>query len=320
MKILVTGRLPEAVIAMLRADHEVVANELDQPMPREHILRNITDKHGLISILTDRIDAELMDRAPNLRMIANYAVGYDNIDIHAATARGIRVSNTPGVLTDATADLTFALILAVSRRLIEGDSRVRGGKFKYLAPFLFLGSEVSGKTLGIVGLGLIGKAVARRASGFGMNILYHSRHRIVDAEEKSIGITYVDLTTLLSESDFVSLHVPLTEQTRHLIGQNELELMKSGAYLINAARGPVVDEEALVRALRARKIAGAGLDVYEHEPELTQGLTDLDNVVLLPHIGSATIETRTKMAWLAAENLNAGLAGKIPPNCLNCNR
>ena len=228
------------------------------------------------------------------------------------------MTNTPGVLTDATADLTFGLILAVARRIVEGEAMLRAGKWKHWAPFLFLGAEVSGKTLGIIGLGQIGKAVARRALGFDMRILYHDRLRIDEKKEKALNATYADLKTLLSQADFVSLHVTLTDETRHLIGARELSYMKSTAYLINASRGPVVDEKALVEALRAKKIAGAGLDVYENEPALTPGLSDLRNVVLLPHMGSATLETRTAMAKLAAENLLDGLKGIPPRNCLNC--
>jgi glyoxylate reductase len=284
------------------------------------VLRHITDKHGLLSMLTDRVDEELIEKAPNLKMIANCAVGFNNIDIAAATKRGILVSNTPGVLTDATADLTFALILSVARRVVEGDAMTRSGGFKSWAPFVFLGSEVTGKTLGIIGLGEIGKAVALRARCFRMPVLYYNRSRLPESQEQELNATYTDFSTLLSRSDFISLHVPLTDQTRHLIGKNELELMKQSAFLINASRGPVVDEKALLKALRTNMIAGAGLDVYENEPEVTPGLPDLANVVLLPHLGSATIETRTKMASLAVENLLAGLEERIPPNCLNCPR
>ena len=318
MKALVTGNLPEKILAMLRAEHEIVVNKYDRPMPREELIDNIKDKDGLLSMVTDRIDDELMEKAPNLRIVANCGVGYDNIDVAAATARGIWVTNTPGVLTDATADLTFALILAAARRIIEGEARVRAGKFKSWAPFLFLGAQVTGKILGIIGLGQIGKAVARRASGFNMRILYHDRNRVSESEERELNATYADLKTILSEADFVSLHVTLTDQTRHLISARELDYMKPTAYLINASRGPVVDEKALVEALRTKKIAGAGLDVYENEPALTAGLADLDNVVLLPHVGSATLETRTAMAVLAAENLLDGLQGITPRNCLNC--
>jgi glyoxylate reductase len=318
MKALVTSNLSKEIIAMLTAEHEIVVNTYDRPMPREDILANIADRDGLLCTVGDRIDDELMEKAPNVRIIANYGVGYDNIDVAAATARGIWVTNTPGVLTDATADLTFGLILAVARRIVEGEAMLRAGEWKHWAPFLFLGAEVSGKTLGIIGLGQIGKAVARRALAFNMRILYHNRNRIDEREEKALNTTYADLKTLLSQADFVTLHVTLTEETRHLIGARELSYMKSTAYLINASRGPVVDEKALVEVLRAKKIAGAGLDVYENEPALTPGLSDLANAVLLPHMGSATLETRTAMAKLAAENLLDGLKGVPPRNCLNC--
>ena len=315
MKALVTGNLPKEIIATLRAEHEVVLNSYDRPMPREEILANVSDKDGLLCMVTDRIDDELMEKAPNLRIVANYGVGYDNIDLAAATARGIWVTNTPGVLTDATADLTFALMLGLARRIVEGEAMIRAGEWKSWAP---LGTEVSGKTLGIIGLGQIGKAVARRALGFDMRIIYHNRRKIDEKKERELNVAYVSLEELLSEADFVSLHVTLTNETRHLIGARELSRMKPTAYLINASRGPVVDEMELVEALKAKKIAGAGLDVYENEPALTPGLLELNNVLLLPHVGSATIETRTAMAKLAAENLLEGLRGVLPRNCLNC--
>jgi glyoxylate reductase len=251
-------------------------------------------------------------------MIANFGVGYDNIDLQAVTSRGIPVSNTPGVVTDATADVTLALILSSARRVVEGDRRVRAGEFRFFAPLIFLGRDVSGKTLGIIGLGEIGKAVARRASGFDMRILYHNRRRIPEDQEKDLNVEYAEMKSLLSQADFISLHVPLTPETRHLIGSAELSCMKPNAFLINASRGPVVDEKALVEALQKQAIAGAGLDVYENEPALTPGLTDLDNVVLLPHVGTSTLETRTRMAHMAGQNLLAGLRGETPPNCLNC--
>lgn len=318
MKVLITCNLPQEVRACIEKEHHVQINDKDRPMERNNLLQRVKNKEGLLCTITDQIDRELLDKAPHLRMIANYGVGFNNIDVKAATARGIPVSNTPGVLTDATADITFALILATARRVVEGDKRNREGEFKFWAPLHFLGREVSGKTLGIVGLGRIGKAVVRRARGFEMRVLYHNRHPMEESEEKQLDVQYVDLKRLLTEADFVSLHVPLTDQTHHLIGSHELELMKPSAYLINASRGPVVDEKALVEALKNGKIAGAGLDVYEEEPDLAPGLTDLDNVILLPHVGSATLETRTKMAQLAADNLLAGLRGEIPPNCLNC--
>lgn len=320
MKVLVTGRVPDHVRERISREHEVWTNTEDKPMPRGELLERIVDRDGLLCTIPDRIDEELLTRAPELKMIATATVGVDHVDVEAATARGIWVSNTPGVLDDATADVTFALILAVARRVVEGDRRTREGSFKYFAPMLFLGSDVSGKTLGIIGLGKIGRVVAKRASGFNMPVIYHNRRRIPPEEERALNARYVDMETVISEADFVSLHVPLTDQTRHLVGERELMTMKPTAFLINASRGPVVDERALLTALREKAIAGAGLDVYENEPALTPGLADLKNVVLLPHVGSATLETRTKMAELAAENLLTGLRGDIPPNCLNCVR
>jgi glyoxylate reductase len=317
MEILVTGRLPEEVMAFINKEHHVAANVEDRPMERKRLLNLVGDKDGLLCMITDRVDEELLNSAPHLKMIANLAVGYDNIDVAAATLRHIPVSNTPDVLTDATADLTFALILATARRVVEGDKRTRAGKFRYWAPSLFLGRDVSGKTLGIVGLGRIGRAVAQRAKGFNMGILYHNRRPIATSVEKELGVTYAGFKTLLTKSDFLSVHVPLSEETRHLIDNEALEKMKTTAYLINTSRGPVVDERALEKALRERKIAGAGLDVYENEPHVVPGLMELENVVLLPHMGSATVETRTRMAQRATENLLAGLRGKKPPDCLN---
>ena len=318
MKVLITGRLPEEIITLIKKEHEIEINKEDHPIDRQKMLDSIGDKQGLLCMITDQIDKELVDRAPHLKMVSNCAVGFNNINIKAATERGILVSNTPGVLTDATADITFALILSIARRVVEGDRRTRQGKFRFWAPLFFLGQEVTGKKLGIIGLGRIGRAVARRAKGFDMKILYYNPNRLDAAEEEVFEVQYAGIKRLLSEADFVSLHVPLNDQTRHLIGQEELECMKSSAYLINTSRGPVVDESALLNALEERKIAGAGLDVYENEPILTPGLTDLDNVILLPHLGSATMETRTRMAQLAAVNLIAGLKGEVPPNCINC--
>jgi glyoxylate reductase len=318
MKILVTQRMPESVLDLLRERHEVDAYHLDEPMERSDLIRRIPEKDGLLCFITDKIDEEVQQHATGLKMIANLGVGFDNIQVSAATSRKIPVSNTPGVLTDATADLTFALILAVARRVTEGDRMVREGRFHHIAPLFFLGTEVSGKTLGVVGLGRIGKAVARRAAGFNMRVMYFNRSRLPEPEERSLGLEYASLDKLLGEADFVSIHVPLTPQTRHLIGENELGVMKNTAFLINTSRGPVIDEQALVKALQSNGIRGAGLDVYEKEPELAEGLKELENVVLMPHVGSATLETRTKMAQLAAYNLLAGLEGRKPPNCLNC--
>jgi glyoxylate reductase len=317
MNVLVTARMPAEVLSLIRQEHQVESYDADPPMDRQQLLRSVADKEGLLCTITDRVDAEVIASAPALKVIANYGVGFEHLDIEAATRRGIPVTNTPGVLTETTADLAFALILATARRVVAGDQRVREGKFQYWAPLLFLGQEVSGKTLGIIGMGRIGQAVARRAAGFSMRVIYHSRTRLEPGEEQELQVSWAPLATLLREADFVSLHVPLTPPTRHLIGSRELELMKPSAYLINTARGPVVDEAALVAALRQGQIRGAGLDVYEREPELSPGLADLENVVLLPHVGSATVETRTRMAFMAAENLLAGLRGDPPPNCLN---
>lgn len=317
MKVLVTARMPEEVLSLLRREHQVESYAEDPPLDRQSLLQRVTDKEGLLCTITDRIDAELLDHAPALRVIANFGVGFEHIDVAAATRRGLPVTNTPGVLTDATADLAFTLILATARRIVEGDKRVREGRFTYWAPLLFLGQEVSGKTLGIIGAGRIGQAVAQRARGFGMRVIYYNRTRLAPAAEKELHVSFAPLENLLREADFVTLHVPLMPQTRHLIGRRELEIMKPTARLINTARGPVVDEAALVEALRQGEIGGAGLDVYEQEPQLSPGLTELDNVVLLPHVGSATIETRTKMGLMAAENLLVGLRGERPPNCLN---
>jgi glyoxylate reductase len=317
MKILITGNLPDNVTLTLKEKYQVEMNHEDRPLDHRTLITGVKDKQGLLPMPNDNISEEVLSCAPDLKMIANFGVGYNNIDVRAATARGIMVSNTPGVLTNATAELAFALILSISRRLVEGDRMVREGRFQFWAPMLFLGHEVTGKTVGIIGMGKIGKAVAIRARAFDMQVIYHNRKRIAPEEEKSLRAEYVDLKTLLREADFVSLNMPLTEQTKHLIGKHELSLMKPTAFLINTARGPVIDEKALVEALRAGKIGGAGLDVYENEPSLTPGLAELDNVILLPHVGSGTLETRIKMGALAVKNLIAGLTGRIPPNLVN---
>jgi len=319
MHVLVTGNLPDSEIDRIAEEHRVQAHRRDCPMERPFLLESIGDKQGLLSMITDAVDSELLDRAPELKIIANFGVGYNNIDVPAATRRGILVANTPGVLTDTTADLTMALILGVARRVVEGDRRTRQGRFRFWAPFHFLGHEITAKTLGIVGMGRIGRAVARRAAGFSMRVLYHNRRRLAVEEEQVLQVQYAELKTLLQEADFITLHTPLTPQTRHLIGFRELDWMKSDAFLINTARGAVVDEQALLEALEQGRIGGAGLDVYEYEPAVTPGLERLDNVVLLPHVGSATVETRRRMAAMAVDNLLAGLKGQIPPNCVNSN-
>jgi glyoxylate reductase len=272
---------------------------------RGSLLQAARRSDALVTLLTDRVDRSVLEAGKGLRIVANVAVGVDNIDVATATRLGILVTNTPGVLTEATADLTWALILAVARRVAEGDTLVRAGRFRGWDFDLLRGMELRGKTLGIVGVGRIGRAVAHRARGFGMKVLSHSR---------SAGIS---LRTLLKSSDVVSTHVPLSPATRHLIGAAELRLMKSTAILINTARGPIVDEKALIDALRRRRIAGAGLDVYEREPVVPTALRRLANVVLLPHLGSATIETRRRMLDMAVANVKAALAGRRPPNLVN---
>jgi len=317
MKVFITARLPDQVLEKIAREHCFEAHGEDPPIERKKLLTSIEDKDGLLCTITDLIDEELLERARGLKIIANNGVGFDHIDVRAATRRGIPVTNTPGVLTDSTADLTFALILATARRVVEGDRMTRCGDFKFWAPLHFLGHDVSGKTLGIVGFGRIGKAVARRAAGFDMKVIYYSRTRLAVDEEEGLGVAFAALDELLRVSDFVSLHVPLGRETLHLIGAAELGTMKSSAHLINTARGPIVDEAALVDALRTGRIRAAGLDVYENEPRLSPGLSELENVVVLPHVGSATVETRTRMALMAVDNLLAGLRGERPPNCIN---
>ncbi len=320
MRVLITARIPETVVDSIRREHEVEVYNYDTPMDRDNLLKRVYGKQGLICTIKDKIDSELLQQADKLQMIANYGVGFDHIDLAAATAKGVRVSNTPGVLTEATAELTFALILAVARRVVEGHNLVKSKDFPLWSPMVFLGTQVTGKVLGILGLGDIGKAVTRMAKAFHMNVLYHNRKKLDKVTESKLGVEYREFNSLLSESDFVSLHVPLTPETRRLLSKDQFRIMKKTAFVINASRGPVIDEQALVEALKSREIAGAGLDVYENEPEVNGGLLDLPNVVLLPHVGSATTETRTAMAELAAKNLLEGLSGRRPPNCLNCER
>jgi glyoxylate reductase len=318
LKVYITRRIPEPGIEMIRKEHEVEINPYDRVLTREELLQAVKDKDGILCLLTDKIDAEVFDAAgPQLKVVSNYAVGYDNIDVKEATKRGIVVTNTPGVLTETTADLAWALILATARRIVEADKFTRAGKYEGWAPMLFLGQDVYGKTLGIIGMGRIGQAVARRAKGFNMKVLYNDIRRIPEEIEKELNATFVSLDELLEQSDFVSLHTYLSPETYHLINEERLRKMKKTAYLINTSRGPVVDESALVRALKEGWIAGAGLDVYEFEPKLVPGLAECENAVLLPHIASASVETRTKMATMAAENLLAVLAGKMPPNPVN---
>lgn len=316
--VFLTRKLPEEGLSVLRQRSHFSVHTEDRVISRPELMQAVQGKDGLLCLLTDRINAEVMDAAgARLRVISNYAVGFNNIDVAAATERGIPVTNTPGVLTEASADLAWALLLAVGRRIVEGDRLAREGRFEGWAPMMLLGGQVYGRTLGIVGMGRIGQAVARRARGFSMRVLYHNRNRLNVDLEVELGCRYASLSELLRESDYVSLHVPLADETRHLIGARELAMMKPTAYLVNTARGPVVDEKALVEALKMGTIAGAGLDVYEDEPRLAEGLAELENAVLLPHIASATVETRTKMAQIAAANLLDVLDGRQPQHLVN---
>ncbi len=317
-RILITHKLPPPAEQMLGdagAKVEILPEIRDERRPR--LLKAVRGAAGVIATLAERIDAELLDAAGgSLRIVANYAVGFDNIDLPACSERGVRVSNTPGVLTEATADLAWALILAAARRVIEGDALVRGGGWRGWEPTQLLGLELNGATLGIVGAGRIGTAVAMRAVGFGMRVLYcHPRENELLSHQ--LGARRAELDELCREADVLTLHVPMRPSNRHLIDKRRIASMKPGAILINTARGPVIDEAALVEALRGRRIAAAGLDVYEEEPRLAAGLSELPNVVLLPHLGSATEATRRRMSEMAANNVLAVLRGEPPPDAVN---
>ncbi len=319
-KIVCTSYLfPDQIDRLTAAGYEVWVHEGEGPVPHDRLATEVADAEGLVCLLTDPIDRELLSAAPNLRVVANVAVGYENIDVVVASELGVAVTNTPDVLTEATADLTFALLLAAARRIAEADATVRRGEFPaWGLDQPLTGSDVHGKALGIVGMGRIGTAVARRGRlGFGMNVLYHNRTRN-EAAERELGAERVEFERLLEESDFVCVHVPLTDETHHLFDRAAFSRMKSTAVLVNVARGPVVDEEALVRALEEGEIAGAGIDVYEHEPDVHPGLLRLrERVVLTPHLGSATHETRHAMAVLAVDNILAVLRGEPPATPVN---
>ncbi len=317
-KVLITRKIPEEGIKIIVEHCVTEVSELDGVLPREVLLEKVKGKDGILCLLTDTIDREVMEAAgPNLKVIANYAVGFDNIDVEEATRRGIMVTNTPGVLTETTADLTWALMMSIARRIVEGDKFVRAGKFRGWEPMLLLGTDVYGSTLGIIGFGRIGQAMARRASGFNMKVIYFDMQRAPSQIENELKASFRTLPELLREADFVTIHVPLTSETHHLIGEQELKMMKKEAYLINSARGPIVDEKALAQALKENWIRGAALDVFEREPEVEPELLELDNVVLTPHLGSASYATRTKMAIMAANNLVRALKGEVPPNLVN---
>jgi glyoxylate reductase len=316
--VLVTRQVPAPVLEHLSGRCQVELWHGEGVMPRAELLDRVAGKAGMVAMLTDRVDDELLDRAgPGLRVVANYAVGYDNLDLAACTARGVLATNTPDVVTEATADLAWALLLASARRIAEGDRFLRARRPWVWGPEFFLGSEVHGKTLGVVGLGRIGRAVARRAAGFAMPVLYTARHRLPPDQEADLGVAWRELDALLAEADFVSVHTGLSPATRHLIGAEQLRRMKPTAVLVNAARGPIVDEAALAASLRDGELAAAGLDVFEREPEVHPDLLDLPNVTIVPHLGTATVETRVAMGMAAAGNLLAALAGDRPPNLLN---
>ena len=317
-QVFVTRTIPDAGLELIRTVSDAEIWDGDVPPPYEILLEKLVGRDGLVCLLTDRINGELMDAAgDSLRVISQMAAGFDNIDVPAATERGIPVGNTPGVLTDTTADFAFTLLMSAARRVVEGERYVKDGKWVTWGPTLFMGQDIHGATLGLVGLGRIGKGMARRASGFGMRVIY-SDPIVDEAEAKELGAEAYEFDDLLAEADFVSLHVPLTPETTHLMGEKEFKKMKSSAILINTARGPAVDPDALYQALKEGEIAYAALDVTEPEPiSVDDPLLTLDNCLIVPHIASSSLATRSRMAVMAAENLEAGLNGERLPNCVN---
>ena len=316
-KVFVTRKIPWEGMEILNRLGKVEVNPLERPPGREELGQGIRDASALYCMLVDKVDRELLNEASHLKIVANMAVGVDNIDVEACTEKGIVVTNTPGVLTDATADLTWALLMAVTRRVVEGDRFVREGKFNGWAPLLLVGGDLCGKTLGIIGMGRIGQAVARRACGFGMKVVYYKRERLSEEKENELEATYLSLDDVIREADFLSLHLPFYPEVHHLLNRERLSMMKPGAYLINTARGAHVDEKALVEFLSQGRIAGAALDVYENEPELTPGLAELENVVLAPHTGSASTWTRRTMAEMCAGSIEKVLQREKPEHVVN---
>ncbi|MDQ5824199.1 MAG: D-glycerate dehydrogenase [Chloroflexota bacterium] len=324
LRVLMTQRVPEVAIERLRqaAGDEGTLDinpDHDRIWTKQELIDRLRggDYNALYCLLTNPVDAEVLDAAPRLKVVANMAVGYNNIQVDEATKRGIAVTNTPGVLTDTTADFAWTLLMASARRVVEADKFLRAGRFYGWGPLMMVGQDVYGKTLGVIGFGRIGRAVAKRATGFDMQVLYFDRHPADAETEMALNARSVSLEELLRESDYVTIHTDYNPETHHLIGKPELESMKPTAYLINTARGPIVDEAALAEALKNGTIAGAGLDVFEREPEVHPGLLELDNAVLAPHIASASLDTRNAMALMAAENVIAALKGEMPPNCVN---
>ena len=311
----VTNMFPEAALEKLGSHCDLRTNQTEIPPTAEDLKRYASESAVIVTYLSDKINRDIIDCAENLRLIANYGAGFNNIDVAHAAKKGVWVTNTPGVLHETTADLTWAMILGAARRIVPAERCTRENRFKGWQAKMYLGGDVYCKTLGIIGCGEIGSAVARRASGFNMRVLYCNRNRLPAEKEKALNAVYVSLEELLRQSDFVSVHAPLTEQTQHMIGKEQFLMMKPTAYFIHTARGKVVDDKALVEALKEEKIAGAALDVYENEPALTEGMAELENLMLLPHIGSASHETRDKMADLVVDNVLDALAGKTP-RCL----
>jgi lactate dehydrogenase-like 2-hydroxyacid dehydrogenase len=316
-QVLVTKRIFPEAIALLEQHADVDYEATDDGLTSQALIARARGKQVIVSQFTDPLRRDMLDQLPGLRLIANVAVGYDNIDLEAATERGILVTNTPGILTDTTADLAFALLLAAARRITEGHEYIHAGRWTRWTIDLMIGRDIHHRTLGILGMGRIGQAMARRAAGFSMRILYHDAARISPELERELNAEFVTKERLLRESDFVSLHIPLTAETHHAIGEGELRMMKPEAVLVNTTRGPVIDEAALVRALKEHWITAAGLDVFEHEPQVHPGLLECPNAVLAPHVGSASVETRTRMSVMAAENAVAALTGRRPPNLIN---
>lgn len=316
-KVFLTRRVPDTVIARLKSETELAFHSENRPATPAEIIAGASGCEALLCNITDKIDARILAACPGLKVVANFGVGFNNIDVAAATARKIPVTNTPGVLTEATADIAFALLLASARRIGEGERLIRARQWTGWEPMQLLGADVSGATLGLLGLGRIGQAMARRAQAFGMRVVYWNRTRLAESVEAASQLSYLPKEEVLRQSDFVSLHVAYNAETHHLLSEKEFAIMKSTAHVVNTARGPVLDEAALVQALQTGRIGGAGLDVFEREPSLDEGLYGLENVVLAPHLGSATIGTRTKMGMIAVDNLLAVCRGERPPNCVN---
>lgn len=315
--VFISGKIPSLAYEMLSKEFDVTMHDDLRLLTKEEILSGVKNCDALLSLLSDSIDADVINSAPKLKIIANYGAGFNNIALAAASARKIPVTNTPAVSTDATAELTWGLILAIARRIVEGDKVTRSGNFTGWAPLYYLGTEVTGKTLGIIGMGNIGRAVAKRAKGFDMRIIYYDKFRQSPEVEQTLGIEYMSQEEVIKNADFLTLHTNYSPELHHMIGEKELAIMKPSAYLISAARGQMVDEAALLKALQSKAIRGAALDVYEFEPAITPGLEKLDNVILCPHLGNATIETRDAMAQIAAQNIIAVLNGGKPQSCVN---